>query len=182
MPPLCRETRSLGQQMLNATAGKKWVKEKKNRKNNSDQSPSCPRDWRLPGVPNWGLKLLRPSQHSIVSRGLRGASIGPPMMPRDTSVSYRGCNFLQFGGPQTILHSEKSFRNFVESYQNQIVFINFRLFWYQTGVHLVPNQLENGKYNLISVRFDMISKRFLCVRFVNHSSETSEEILFKNNV
>ena len=52
VPPLCRETQSLGQQMLNATAGKKWVKEKKNRKNNSDQSPSCPRDWRLPGVPN----------------------------------------------------------------------------------------------------------------------------------
>ena len=32
----------------------------------------------------------------------------------------------------------------------------------------VPNQPENGKYNLISVRFNKISKRFLCVCRTTH--------------
>ena len=36
-------------------------------------------------------------------------------------------------------------------------------FWNQTDFCLVPNQLENGKYNLISVWFSNISKIFLCV-------------------
>ena len=31
-------------------------------------------------------------------------------------------------------------------------------------VHLVPNQSENGKHNLISGWFNEISKRFLCVK------------------
>ena len=33
----------------------------------------------------------------------------------------------------------------------------------QTDVRLAPNQSENGKYNLISVLFTKIWKRFLCV-------------------
>ena len=35
--------------------------------------------------------------------------------------------------------------------------------WNQMDVSLVPNHSENGKYNLISVRFSNISKRFICV-------------------
>ena len=45
--------------------------------------------------------------------------------------------------------------------QNQIVLIIFRLIWNQTDVHLVQNQWKNGKYNLISLWFNKISKRFL---------------------
>ena len=61
------------------------------------------------------------------------------------------------------LHTEKSFRNLIESTRNQIVFTIFLLIWNQTDVRLVPNQSENGKCNLISVWFNKISKRFLCV-------------------
>ena len=39
----------------------------------------------------------------------------------------------------------------------------FRLILNQMDVRLVTNQPKNGKYNLISVRFNKISKRFLCV-------------------
>ena len=50
------------------------------------------------------------------------------------------------------LHTEESFRNLIQSTRNQIIFIIFRLIWIQmTTVCLVPNQLENGKYNLILV-------------------------------
>ena len=48
-------------------------------------------------------------------------------------------------------HTEKSFRNLIKPTRNQIVFTIFRLIWNQTDVRLVPNQWENGKYNLISV-------------------------------
>ena len=43
------------------------------------------------------------------------------------------------------------------------IYIYILVYTYQTDVRLVPNQSENGKYNLISVCFDNISKRFLCV-------------------
>ena len=56
-------------------------------------------------------------------------------------------------------------RNIIKSNRNQIVFIIFRLTWNQTdSVRLVPNQSENGKYNLISVWLNKISIRFLYVR------------------
>ena len=58
---------------------------------------------------------------------------------------------------------EKSFPNLIEWNRNQIVFTIFRLTWNQTDVRLVPNQSENGKYNLISVWFNKTSKRFICV-------------------
>ena len=61
------------------------------------------------------------------------------------------------------LHTEKSFRNLIKSIRNQIVSIIFLLIWKQTYVRLVPNQSENGKYNLNSFRFNKISKRLLCV-------------------
>ena len=55
------------------------------------------------------------------------------------------------------LHTEKSFRNLITSIRNQIVFSISRLIWNQPDVRLVPNQSENGKYNLISGWFKKIS-------------------------
>ena len=49
---------------------------------------------------------------------------------------------------------------------NQIVFTIFRLIRNQTDVRLIPNQTENGRYNLISGLFNKISKRFICVWLV----------------
>ena len=60
------------------------------------------------------------------------------------------------------IHTQKSFRNLIKSYRNQIVFTIFRLIWNQTNVHLAPNQSKNGTYNLILVCFNKIPKRFLC--------------------
>ena len=48
------------------------------------------------------------------------------------------------------IHTEKSFRNLIQSNQNQIIFTIFSLIRNQTDVRLVPNQPKNGKYNLIS--------------------------------
>ena len=52
------------------------------------------------------------------------------------------------------------------------VYTSFRLIWNQTDVSLVPNQPENGKYNLISVWFNNISKIFLCVQETKASRNT----------
>jgi len=70
------------------------------------------------------------------------------------------------------VHTEKSYRNIKKSNRNQIGFrfeiqyyityyIFFRVIWNQTDVRLVPNQSANSKYNLNSVWFIKISKRFL---------------------
>ena len=49
------------------------------------------------------------------------------------------------------LNTEKSFRNLIKSTRIQIVFTIFLLIWNTNGrVRLVPNQTENGKYNLNS--------------------------------
>ena len=60
-------------------------------KNNSDQALSCPRDWLIMGgriEAPLSMKSFRPSQHgTIVPRGFRGASIGPPSKPQETPVS-----------------------------------------------------------------------------------------------
>ena len=61
------------------------------------------------------------------------------------------------------VHTEKYIRNLIKSNQNQIVFTIFWLISNQTDVRLVPNESENGKYNLISVWLNKISKRFLGV-------------------
>ena len=50
------------------------------------------------------------------------------------------------------------------------------LIWNQTDVSLVPNQLENGKYNLISVSFHEISRKFLCMCGVSPEEVTDLEI------
>ena len=64
---------------------------------------------------------------------------------------------------KSISHTEKSFRNLLKSNRNQTVVTVFRLIWIQTDVRLVPNQSENGNYNLISGWFNKISKTFFCV-------------------
>ena len=51
---------------------------------------------------------------------------------------------------QAVVHTEKYFRNIIESNLNQIVFTISRLTWNQTDVRLVQNQSASGKYNLIS--------------------------------
>ena len=50
-----------------------------------------------------------------------------------------------------LIHTEKYFRNLITSNRNQIVFTMHRLIWNKTNVSLLPNQSENGKYNLISI-------------------------------
>ena len=47
------------------------------------------------------------------------------------------------------------------------------LIWNQTYVRLVPNQSLHGKYNPISVWFNKISKRFLCVRIHSRITPTA---------
>ena len=49
-----------------------------------------------------------------------------------------------------VTRTEKYFRNFIKSNQNQIVFTIFRSIWNQTDDRLVPNQSVHAKYNLIS--------------------------------
>ena len=75
-------------------------------------------------------------------------------------------------GHPLCLHADKSFRNLIKSTRNQIVYTIFQLLWNRTDFRLIPNQLENGIYNLISVWFDNISKKFLCVlRGFSHCSD-----------
>ena len=63
------------------------------------------------------------------------------------------------------VHTEKYFRNHIKSNRNQIVFTIFQLIRNKMDtVRLVPSQSENGKYNLISVWLNKISKRFLLYR------------------
>ena len=75
------------------------------------------------------------------------AQLGASIMPRGLSLSRT----------RPRMHTEKSFRNLVKSNRNQIVFTIFRLIWNQ----MVPNQSENGKWNLISVWFNKITERFI---------------------
>ena len=76
------------------------------------------------------------------------------------------------------VHTEKSFRNVFKSNRNQIVFTIF-LDWFGTASghspFFVPNQSENGKYNLILVRLNTISKRFLCVRYQTRNTTAVRE-------
>ena len=58
------------------------------------------------------------------------------------------------------VHTEKSFLNLVEYNRNQILFSILRFIWSQMEICLVPNQSENGKYNLILVWFNKIEKSF----------------------
>ena len=52
--------------------------------------------------------------------------------------------------PPSQTHTKKSFLNLIKSNRNQIVLSIFRFIWNQTDVRSVPNQSENGIYNLIS--------------------------------
>ena len=120
---------------------------------------------------------LGPRYHhgTMISRGSRGGLNWAPITPRGVRLSNSRCNVSQCwrlivlckcGGLRLRLHTEKSFRNLIESTRNQIVFTIFWLIWIQTdSVRLVPNHSENGKYNLISgwFHFNKIAKRFICV-------------------
>ena len=75
-----------------------------------------------------------------------------PIMPMDDVVSQTvDVIFSSLEHRKINMHTEKFFRNLIESNGNQIVFTFFRLIRHQTDVRLVTNQPENGKYNLISV-------------------------------
>ena len=64
----------------------------------------------------------------------------------------------------TSTHTEKSYRIFIKSNRNQIVFTTFRLIWNQTFLSLVQNQSKNRKYNQISCLFNKIPATFtVCV-------------------
>ena len=71
-------------------------------------------------------------------------------------------------------------RNLIKSNRNQIVFTIFWFVWNQTDVRFVSNQLENGKYNLIS---GWLSKIFLCAyrKFIFYSSAVRETRVSRYN-
>ena len=102
-------------------------------------------------------KTLRTMQENGTERFFKGVLNRSSIMPRDVRLSDIRSNVC------SLLPSEKYFPNLITSNRNQIVFTIFRLIWNQTDVRLVPNQLENSKYNLISVWFNKIWKIFLCV-------------------
>ena len=91
--------------------------------------------------------------------------VGPQFGPLDVDRSSRPCHFMtkiplfcscdqpmeKKTRPEPCYTIEKSFPNRIKSNRNQFVFTIIRLIWNQTDVRLVPNHLENGKYNLISV-------------------------------
>ena len=79
---------------------------------------------------------------------------------KDFSKSRNATNYANRCGD---VHTAKPFRSLVKSSRNQILFTIFRLVLNETDICLVPDQSENGKYNLISVRFNKISKIILCV-------------------
>ena len=60
------------------------------------------------------------------------------------------------------VHTEFFSRNFIKSNRNQIIYTIFWLIWNQKE----PDQSENSKYNLISVWFNKISRKFFCVRLI----------------
>ena len=72
--------------------------------------------------------------------------------------------------------TEKSSRNLIASTWNLIVFTMHRLIWIQTDVCFDPNQLKNGKYNLISVWLNKIWKEFLCVQPVMPDNQLARGI------
>ena len=54
-------------------------------------------------------------------------------------------------------------RSYINSERKNVwITSHLRLIWNQTDVQLIPNESENGRYNLISVWINTISKRFLC--------------------
>ena len=74
-------------------------------------------------------------------------------------------------GTTFFFYTQRSFRNFIKSNQNQIVFTIFWLIWNQTDVHLV--QIQSG----------MFEKVYMFVRNLNSFvTERSERDFFLNGV
>ena len=88
-----------------------------------------------------------------------GAQSRTPLKPPKPSQHYRIEGFKgrwslgTMGVFYTVLmlHTDKSFRKFIKSNRNRIVFTILRLIWNITDVRLVPNQSEYDNYNLILV-------------------------------
>ena len=98
----------------------------------------------------WLRVLLKPLD--IIAPWWLRWSLIEPSRCRESSV-WR----LKSDGWRILSHTEKSFRNLIKPTRNQIVFTMHRLIWNQRDIRLVPNQSENGKYNLISSWFNKIS-------------------------
>jgi len=62
-----------------------------------------------------------------------------------------------------VTHTEKSFWYLFKLNQIWIVITLFRFIWHQTKIRLVQNQSKKCNYNPNYVKFNEISKRFLCV-------------------
>ena len=99
------------------------------------------------------------TRHSLLHGSTRGVPGRAWCRMRGSMV--RDVRFLRSNYANTA--PNEMIRNLVKLNRKQIVFTILRVFWNQMDVRLVINQLENGKYSLISVWFDKISKRFLCV-------------------
>ena len=142
MPPLCRETQSLGQQMLNAPVG-------------------------INGLTNYfsGCTSTQPENDPFI-RKCTAENDTNGRMNFSNAVPVEDMQVF----PPALSHGE-IFRNFIKSNLNQIVFTIFRL--NQMDVCLV--QSENYECNLISVWFNKIPKRFLCVHL---GQKRSGEVLF----
>ena len=93
------------------------------------------------------MSLIYFSQRDAVSRTANVERTG-----RHKWVKNLHANTVSTFLPYCAMYKEKYFFNLVKSTRNQNVFTIFRLIWSQTDVRLDPNQLENGKYNLI-IRF-----------------------------
>ena len=73
---------------------------------------------------------------SMVSRSLRGASIGP-LFCRVENFQFR-CHLVNLGENPPILQNEKYFLNLVHPHQIWILITLFRLIWHQMEFRLIP--------------------------------------------
>ena len=135
------------------------TKRKKNHDTTEKYHIGFPTDSRLwlKWGPNSGY-TLNPWHHSDVmfSRCSRGCPKFDPHACQERSVSRTAVRLI-------VVHTHKFFRSLIKSIWIQIVFTNFRLIWIQTDVRSVPNQPENGKYNLISGLFKKKIEKILSV-------------------
>ena len=107
-----------------------------------------------------GAQLSAPSNLSNIAPqcDTEGFKVGPQLgsiMSTSASISKllpqsKVCRVSSIG-IQGSVHTENLFPNLIESKRIRIVFTMHRLISNQTDVRVVPNQSENGKYNLFSV-------------------------------
>ena len=78
------------------------------------------------------------------------------------SFVYVRVNIHQIFAHFTNIQNGEIFSEFWYINPNQIVLTIFRLIWNQTESHLVQNQSEDGKYDLIPIDFKKSEKKFVC--------------------